>query len=193
MTVNFGGIKNISGLITKSIPGDDGINWDMAAISMHLDKEDFLKAKKIVPDLKETDTFSIQAMRGSDDPIANSTIIVNDFAFVNGLVNLKYFKFIADLLNKVIKSDDEALKMEKSFIDEGHLKKDLFGSFQDPSNRSNAELVETYSAPKVVKSVAKEIIEEMRVNAAVNLADIRKFERDHDLVGNYRPKKDLLN
>ena len=60
MTVNFSGIKNVSGMVGK-IPDDvNKIEWNFMAVNMHVDGDDFKKVQTFLPDFKETDTLHLE-------------------------------------------------------------------------------------------------------------------------------------
>jgi len=176
MTVNFGSIKNMSASFPRMI-GDNGLVWNCVKVSMHLDNEgtkDLEKAQKFIPGLKETDTLHIQSMRGSDNPIYNSAISVNGAPLVNGIVNAPVFKEITGLLMQAIKSDDKAIKPTAEFIKSGQLKKDVFEQAVDQVDISEKQLETNFANSYYNKVAAKDIIDDIKINASIELGDILK-------------------
>ncbi|MEI8377571.1 MAG: hypothetical protein WCF95_03445 [bacterium] len=193
MTVNFSGIKNVSGMVGKIPDEANKITWDFMAVNMHVDGDDFKKVQTFLPDFKETDTLHIHHINNPADPIYSSTISINGVAEANGIMNGKFFKPFVDLLNKLVKSEDAAVKPDSEFIKNGLLKKDIFGSVEQAGDLSDEAVVKEFANPQNVKTLAKQIAEDIRINANIDLGDWFKLATNEDIVGNPKVTSNLLN
>lgn len=171
MTINFGSIKNTSTGVMKW-EDTTGAVWNTVKVCAHFDNEgskDLDMVKKIMPDFTEGDTLHIQSSRPSNDPINGATIDINGTSFINGYVNSTFFKPFVQILKNIIKSDDNAIKPSKEFVDSGKLKFDLFGPASDQIQLDNQALEREFATPKDVKANAQEILTDIKVNNQITL------------------------